>query len=357
MAADQRGETEGGGGFGLKRAILSILIGLALSAVGIIIAASQVRQPPKVEVVWPIALGILAMFVCWTIQGSIIALLSRPRLEGVKVLDMTRVYLATQTAGAITPFAGGEIAYQLLELDRRGLAVEDAGAVITIRSVLNGAVLIPGAVLGLFLVPKVPFVGATDLPLSSHNILLGAAIAIAAAGVLVMAIMARRRKRDEVEPGWLKKTLAKISDYVRRGKDYGRHVRDSLLWIWREQRRVVFACGGLMALYWVLYPLLGTLALRATGWDGSGWIHVYLAQYVLFLIIPLAPTPGNSGAAELAFVTLMSAYVPHGALLGGVIIWRILNHYSEQVVGGFIAGRHLPEDVEVAKREFGSDSD
>jgi hypothetical protein len=107
MAADQRGEAEGGGGFGLKRAILSILIGLALSAVGIIIAASQVRQPPMVEVVWPIALGILATFVCWTIQGSIIALLSRLRLEGVKVLDMTRVYLATQTAGAITPFAGG----------------------------------------------------------------------------------------------------------------------------------------------------------------------------------------------------------------------------------------------------------
>jgi uncharacterized membrane protein YbhN (UPF0104 family) len=212
-------------------------------------------------------------------------------------------------------------------------------------------------------VPKVPFVGATDLSLPSHNILLGAAIAIAAAGILVMAIVARsKRKRvedgDEEEAlGWTKKVRAKISVYVRRGKDYGRHVRDSLLWIWREERRVVFACGGLMVLYWALYPLLGTLALRATGWDGSGWIHVYVAQYVLFLIIPLAPTPGNSGAAELAFVTLMGAYVPHGALLGGVIIWRILNHYSELVVGGFIAGRHLPEDVEVAKREFGSEAD
>lgn len=345
----------------MKRAIFSILLGLILSAAGIFIAATQLRQPPKVVELWPIALGIVATLSCWMIQGAIIALLSRPRLGSVKVLDMTRVYLATQTAGAITPFAGGEIAYQLLELDRNGLAAEDAGAVITIRSVLNGAVLIPGAVLGLLSVPRVPFAGETNLPTGSHGVLLGAAIAIAAAGILLMAIVARARSSGEGPehaegPGWLKRISAKVYDYARRGKEYGRHVGDSLLWIWHEERRVVAWCLMLMVLYWAIYPLLGTLALRATGWDGSGWIHVYLAQYVLFLVIPLAPTPGNSGAAELAFVTLMGAYVPHGALLGGVIIWRILNHYSEQVVGGFIAGRHLPEDVEIAKREFGSES-
>jgi uncharacterized membrane protein YbhN (UPF0104 family) len=351
-----------GGDSGMKRAILSILLGLGLSAVGIFIAASQVNEPPKVVELWPIALGVVAMLACWATQGAIIALLSRPRLEDAKPLDMTRVYLATQAAGAITPFAGGEIAYQLLELDRRGLPSEDAGAVITIRSVLNGAVLVPGAVVGFFVVPRIPFVGQTNLPLPSHQVLLWTAIAIVAVGFLVMAVMARRRSRrsrgeTEEKPRWLRKTLAKISEYVRRGIDYGRHVRDSLLWIWREARGAIFASCGLMVLYWALYPLLGTLALRATGWDGTGWIHVFLAQYVLFIIIPLAPTPGNSGAAELAFVALMSAYVPHGSLLGGVIIWRILNHYSEQVIGGFIAGRHLPEDIQVAKREFGSEAD
>ena len=181
----------------MKRALLSVLLGLILSAAGILIAASQLRGPPKVVEVWPIPLGVLAMLVCWGIQGWIIALLSRPRLEDAEALDMTRVYLATQAAGAITPFAGGEIAYQLLELDRRGLPSDDAGAVITIRSVLNGAVLIPGAVAGFFLVPRIPFVGPTNLPLPSHEVLIGAAIAIAVVGVLVMAIMARRRSGGE----------------------------------------------------------------------------------------------------------------------------------------------------------------
>lgn len=346
----------------MKRAILGILLGVALSAVGVFIAATQVQGPPKIVEIWPIALAIVTMFAAWSLQGAIIALLSWPRLGKVEVLDMTRVYLATQAAGAITPFAGGEIAYQLLELDRQGLPAEDAGAVITIRSVMNGVVVFLGAAVALSFVPKIPFVGRTRLPLSAHEILLWAAIAIAVIGVLVSAVVMYTGKKPSdtwelpERPGPLKEIVRRISDYIRRGKDYGRHVKDSLLWIWHEESRVVLGCFGLMALYWAIYPFLGTLALRACGWDGTGWIHVYLAQYVLFLVIPLAPTPGNSGAAELAFVALMGAYVPHGALLGGVIIWRLLNHYSEQIIGGFIAGRHLPEDIEVAKREFGSES-
>jgi hypothetical protein len=39
--------------------------------------------------------------------------------------------------------------------------------------------------------------------------------------------------------------------------------------------------------------------------------------------------------------------------LGGVIIWRILNHYSELLVGAFLAGPSLPEDIEIAKQEIG----
>ena len=135
--------------------------------------------------------------------------------------------------------------------------------------------------------------------------------------------------------------------------EYVNHVLDSMGWIWRQEPRVIVGCLGLMILYWALYSLLGTMALRAAGWDGNGWPVVYFAQYVLFIVIPLSPTPGGSGGAEVAFSALMSAYVPGSALLGGVIIWRILNHYSELLVGAFLAGPSLPEDIEIAKQEIG----
>lgn len=340
----------------MKRSILSVLLGLALSIVGFLLAARYIKEPPSVTTYWPIPAALVAMLVVWLLQGAVIALLSWPRLKSVKLLDMTRVYLATQSAGAMTPFAGGEVAYQFLELYRRGLPADDTGAVIAIRAILNGVVLIPAAAVGILFVPHVPFVGsASNLPFSARKVLIGAALALSVTGAVVIAFLAYLRESGgEDSGGWREKIFAKLSDWRAKVLDYLRHLKNSLAWIWRQEPRVVIACLGMIVLYWTLYPLLGTLALRAAGWDGGGWIHVYVAQYVLFIVIPLAPTPGNSGAAELAFVALMDDYVPHSALLGGVIIWRALTHYSELMVGAFIAGRGLPEDIKVAKREFGS---
>ena len=326
-----------------------------MSIIGFLIAATQIDQPPKIVVVWPILLAILATLTAWFLQGSIIALLSLPGLKKFQPFAMTRVYLATQAAGAITPFAGGEIAYQLLELDRQGLSAEDAGAVITIRSIMNGVALILGTAVALFFIRRVPFVGR--IRITQQDVLWGAAV-VAAAAIVALLIVAlyrsRKRKAEQENSGDKPRWLAKSSEYAERLKNYFRHLRESLIQIWHQEPKVIIGCFGLMIVYWLIYPLLGTLALRASGWSGNGWFYVYLAQFVLFLVIPLAPTPGNSGAAELAFVALMGAYVTHSALLGGVIIWRILNHYSEQVIGSFIAGRNLPENIKVAKEEFGS---
>lgn len=340
----------------MKRSVLGILLGLLLGAVGFFVAAHSVKEPLRVVEVWPIVAAIGVMIVVWLIQGTVMALLAWPRLKSIKVLGMTGVYLQSQAAGAVTPFAGGEIAYQLLELKRQGLPADVGGAIITIKSAMNGAVLVTGAVVGLLFIPNVPFIGSnSSLPSSDIKILLGAIVVIAAAFALIAFVVRKTRRSgseeehsEEGRRGW----RAKISDLREKGFGFLRHLRDSLVWIWRQEPRVVLACFGLMALYWALYPLLGTLALRAAGWDGDGWPLVFLSQFLLFLVIPFSPTPGNSGAAEVAFVALMSDYVPQGALLGGMVIWRVLNHYSELLVGAFLAGRHVQDDIELAKREF-----
>jgi uncharacterized membrane protein YbhN (UPF0104 family) len=107
-----------------------------------------------------------------------------------------------------------------------------------------------------------------------------------------------------------------------------------------------------MTLYWILYPFLGILALMAAGWSGEGWPQVFLVQFLIYLLIPLSPTPGNSGGAEIAFATLAAAYVSPGVLVGGVLIWRLLNHYLMIVVGGYFAGRGTPQDLTLARREL-----
>lgn len=341
----------------MKRGILSVLLGLALGAVGFFLAARHIKAPPRVVELWPIIAAIGVTLVVWFIQGTIIALLARPKLKSIKVLSMTRLYLASQAAAALTPFAGVEIAYQVATFKRLGLPEDKAGAVITMRAMMNGAVLKAAAVVGLFLVPYVPFVeDAFGLTPSESKVLLSTVIGLVALGGLtIFLIVLRQRRKPENEEsgkerseerGRLAKICTKILEYVN-------HILDSLVEIWREEPRAIMACLGLMILYWALYPLLGILALRAAGWSGEDWLTVYFAQFVLFIIIPLAPTPGNSGAAEVAFVAFNSGYVPYSALLGGVLIWRLLNHYSELVVGALLAGPRLPEYIKVAKQELG----
>lgn len=335
----------------MKRSILGILLGVVLGAGGFFIAAGAIKQPLRIEELWPIVLAVGVVLIVWLIQGTAMAILARPQLDGLPILKTTRVYLASQAVGGITPFAGGEIGYQLLELKRIGVPVDLGGAIITIKSGIYGIILIFGAVTGLLFVSNIPFVGGgREMPFSGDQILLVAAGVFILLWIIAGFVIRRRRSNGEAEnrsegaSGWREKLSGFFRDY-----------KHSLSRLWHEDPWAIAICGALMLVFWTLYPLLGVFSLMAAGWSGEQWLPVFFAQYVLFLLIPLAPTPGNSGAAEIAFVALMGAYVPHETLLGGMLIWRILNHFVEIVLGAFLAGGSVWDDVEIARQEIGSD--
>jgi hypothetical protein len=163
----------------MKQGVLSVLIGLALGTAGFLFAAHHIKATPQVVEIWPIIAAIGVMIAVWCIQGTVIALLARPGLKSIKVLSMTRLYLASQAAAALTPFAGAEIAYQVATFKRLGLPEDKAGAVITIRAMMNGMVLKAAAVIGLFWIPYVPFVeDAFGLSPSKGKLLLLAVIGV-----------------------------------------------------------------------------------------------------------------------------------------------------------------------------------
>lgn len=350
----------------MRRSILGVLLGLVLSAGGVLIAAHSVKSPPRIVEIWPIGAGIVVTFMVWLVQGTVLAVLSRHdiearpelkrRLWGLPVLKTVRVYLVTQAVGAITPFAGAEVAAQIMELKRLGLPADKGSAVATVKAIANVTSLFIGAVVGLFVVSQVPFVGQIRNKAQNPGISWTLVVVFVAIVVLLtLGIFVVRRWRKRKQEGAEKTEVDSKPGWKERLANFFREYRDDLRLLWRNDPRAVLASFGLMAVFWLLYPLLGVFGLMAAGWSGQHWFAVYTAQYILFMVIPFAPTPGNSGAAEIAFVALMSAYVGHGALLGGVLIWRFLNHYSELVTGALLAGRSVWDDVAIVKQELGSD--
>jgi uncharacterized membrane protein YbhN (UPF0104 family) len=322
----------------LKRAIIGILLGLSLSAVGLALIWVRVEEPPRLAHVWPIAPALAVMLALWLIQGMAASVLVRPYITGLRVLEMTRIYLAAQAVGGLTPFGGIEIPYQMLLFKRLGVPAGVGVAVVLVKSLLNGTVLVAGAILAFVVVSGTVEVGVTVVVVAVSVV----------AGIWLLAILAVSRMRENGG-------RAKGSGWRTRLANILRDSRDSFVRLWRREPWAIAACAALMTLYWMLYPLLGILALKAAGWSGEGLAEVFLVQFLIYLLIPLSPTPGNSGGAEAAFATLAAAYVAPGALVGGVLIWRLLNHYLMIVVGGFFAGRGAQRDLELARRGLAGD--
>ncbi|MGB3682153.1 MAG: lysylphosphatidylglycerol synthase transmembrane domain-containing protein [Rubrobacteraceae bacterium] len=320
----------------MKRAVVGIFLGLALSAAGIALVGVRIGEPPRIERIWPLAPALAVVLSLWLIQGVAASVLVRPYITGLQLREMTRIYLAAQAVGGLTPFGGVEIPYQMLLFKRLGIPAGVGVAVVIVKSVLNGTVLVAGAVVAFLSISRPAEFGSTVLIV---------AIAVVVGVWALMLLGASRAYEDgrrSVGSGW----RARLANLLRDS-------RDSFARLWSREPRAIVACAALMTLYWILYPLLGILALMAAGWSGEGWPQVFLVQFLIYLLIPLSPTPGNSGGAEVAFATLAAAYVAPGTLVGGVLTWRLLNHYLMIVVGGFFAGRGAPQDLALARQELG----
>ena len=110
---------------------------------------------------------------------------------------------------------------------------------------------------------------------------------------------------------------------------------------YRGHRESLAYAAALTIVYWAFRLCCGPLALMAVGWSG-GWTPVIVAQLLLAsFVLPLAPTPGGSGARELGLAALLSAHVPEGQLLSGIVVYSGLTYYLPVVVGALFAGRQL----------------
>jgi uncharacterized protein (TIRG00374 family) len=309
------------------------LLGVLLTVAATLFIIMRTEETPRVVSVWPLLVALGASVATWWLQGWIVAVLARPWLGRLRVLDTFRVYMAGTFVAGISPIRGAEIPCEVYLLKRLGLSTGEGSAVVGTRVLLDVAVLTPAALCGLALTTGLPEVGNVELLLAG----------LAIAGTSALVVLGRGRSRltaaQTADPGRLTGARAKVYDF------FG-DVRRSIDSYWRRGYRTTVAYAvALTVVYWAFRLSSGPLALMAVGWSGD-WIPVILAQLLLAsLILPLAPTPGGSGARELGLAALLSAYVPEEQLLSGIVVYTVLTYYLPVVVGALFAGRRLWREV------------
>ena len=317
---------------------IGALLGLLLPTLVIILIAARAEEMPRVVNVWPLLAALGTSVVTWWLQGLSYALLARPQLKGLRVGAMFRIDMAGLFVALISPIRGAELPYKVYLLKRLGLSAGEGGNVVITRVLLDAFVLIPAALCGLVLASRFP-----DTP--TPNFLsagLATTVVLAAIAFLVCRRVRRsaeNRKPCSGKPGWRARGRAKFSDFLR-------DMHTSFASYWRRGHRMTLVYAvSLTVVYWALRLCAGPLALMAVGWSGN-WIPVVVAQLLLAsFVLPLAPTPGGSGARELGLVVLLSAYVPEGQLLSGLIVYTGLTHWLPVAVAAFFAGHQLWPEI------------
>lgn len=322
------------------RYALGAILGVLLTVLAVVVISLKTQQVPRVTDIGPLALGIGTSLVAWWLQGLISALLARPKLGHLRIWYMFRVYLAGAFIGGISPVRGAEIPYEVYMIRRLGLSAGEGSTVVVARGLLNAAVPTLGALCGLAFSSRSPEIGSWKL----------LAAALAAGGIWGLITFLIRRWRtgetdhmvaadEEVEriqeSGW----RAKISYFF---KD----MWNSFVLLWRREHRMILIYSAvLMVVYWAFRLSFGPLALMASGWSGD-WAPVVLAQlYLTSFVLPFAPTPGGSGAAELGFAGFLTAYATNNQVISGVVIYAGLTHYLPTVVGALFTGSQLWQGV------------
>jgi uncharacterized protein (TIRG00374 family) len=244
--------------------------------------------------------------------------------------DMFRVEMAGLFVALISPVRGTELPYKVHLLKRLRLSAEEGTNVVATRVLLDGVVLTPAALIGLMLRYGSPAVQGLHL--------LIAATVFAATLAAVIYIVRRGSVSPTQRPGgsgWQATRWAWIFTF------FANVHRSFAAYRRRGHRRILVYAVALATTYWALRLCAGPLALMAVGWSGD-WIPVVAAQLLLVsFVLPLAPTPGGSGARELGLVALLAGYVPEGQLLSGLAVYTGLTHWLPLIASAFFAGHEL----------------
>jgi len=318
----------------IRQTLFGLGGGILFSAVALLIVARELKgESVRITSLTPLVAAIFLAVFTWFVQGAMFSVLLRPLVGRYEYRGMVRLYLASHSVGDITPFMGGEVPYEVWGLSRAGLTPGMGGALLAVKAILNFTVLVSGTVIG-FLLYKGDF-SIKD----SGKILLAIAVGAVMVWVIVAFLLRRRGDHDEEperrpdeEAGWRQKAREFYAD-----------LRSGFMEIWRKEPGAIFVCTGLHIVYWLSYTAIGALALMASGWNGNP-LEAMAAQFVVYLLLPLSPTPGGSGAAELGFAALVSSG-SGGSLLAGIMIWRGLSYYLPLVVGAFFVGRDINEGL------------
>jgi uncharacterized protein (TIRG00374 family) len=92
-----------------------------------------------------------------------------------------------------------------------------------------------------------------------------------------------------------------------------------------------FVVNFLIVGAWYLKGSDSLAAIPVIG-NGTQWL-IYAKQLIMWIVLMISPTPGGSGMAEYFFSDFLASFIPHGLSSSLAVLWRLLSYYPYLIVG------------------------
>lgn len=285
----------------------------------------------------------------WLGQGLGFAALAKIRVRG-NLIRMTSAFLGGDFAALVTPFGTGGIPAGVFCLTREGLTAGESSAIIAMHSLLTGLFFIlvgVGAAIAMPLTTR----GAEALVWSGI-----AAIAVVLAFIIWLALrpLAARDLLNRVFNGrWLARMVGES-----RAKRWAAAIDREATQFAADVRQLTHERPSHLALSFfglflsrVCLIVCLPVIIYGLGWRGDLLPLLATAVGAMALAI-VSPTPGGSGAVEVATAALLSTQMPAQMAGAATLLWRGTTYYTEVIVGWLLFTRYLamkprtPETIE-----------
>jgi len=294
------------------------------------------------------ALGIhMLSFIIWGLRTRSMASALGHKIGIITALE---IVISSTFVAAITPSSIGGEPLRIHLLNQNQMPIGKATAVVLGERLLDAILILIIAPFSLHLFHGIMSDPTLDIVLISGELLLIASLAL----VLYAVLRPHKIKLAiNVLLGWItrlggKKTgskLYKLSESIDREME---EFHNSMHMFFTEGRTGLFYGSVYTVIFWIVeFSLLPVILL---GLNQAPSVMIAFAAQVILMIVLIVPlTPGSSGVAEFAAITLFSFFVPANALGITVAAWRAFTFYINLLAGGFVSFKLL-KDTELIQK-------
>jgi hypothetical protein len=254
-------------------------------------------------------------------------------------------------AAAMTPSSiGGEpLRIHLLRQDQ--IPIGKATAVILGERILDAILMLLAAPFSIYL-----FHGILSDPRINVVVILGGLLSVISLIIMFYALLRPRYVKLAINSlvAWMIKRFSckKIGEKLYRFSES----IDTEIDEFHESMYIFCTEGRVGLFYGIVYTIIywivdfSSLPVILLGLNQPPSVLICIAAQVLLLIIIVVPlTPGSSGVAEFAAISIFSAFMPVSILGIVVATWRAFTFYTNILVGGFVSFKLL-KDTELVQK-------